>query len=431
MSDAQHEPTPDATPPAEATPPVGDPAAPAPGLDPSGGLPTGLGADPAPPAGVVGAADDPVERARAAVEDVKATEKIDQAALLAATSALAAQAAQAGPPPSVGVRVLGALCLLAFAGLAVFFGRHAYASDLGTDNARLRWFVRLAVVALPAYPAALGAWCLAKGQRPPARWNALALPFEPWWWSTLWVMSWREVRSFLARPLAYILLFFWMATFGLLFQALLQYYAGPESGGQDFQVAPTYFLTGYMYPWFVLGLLCPAATMRLLAEERAQGTLEMLLTAPVTHAQVVLSKYIGVMAFFTAMCLFLGAYVAVMRQYAAEWDWGPLFTTYLGLTLGAGLFFAIGLFTSSVTENQVVAYVLALLPILLLLFVSFLDYAVESTLVKDVVRHVNHMRLQEGLAKGVVQWKTLVFYVSSIVFFLFLAVRGVESHTWR
>jgi ABC-2 type transport system permease protein len=215
------------------------------------------------------------------------------------------------------------------------------------------------------------------------------------------------------------------------FLALLEYYAGAESWGKDFQEPPSIYVTGNFLIMFALAFLCPALTMRLLAEESANGTLEMLLTSPVTDAQVALSKFLGALSFYTAMLVGIGFYLVMIRQYATEWDWGPVLGGYLGLFLMGGFFLSIGLFTSSVTDNQIVAFILAVLPNLILVFIFLVQNVVPFDWAKEVIRHVNVWELHQEYVKGVVHWRSLAFYLSSTFFFLFLAVRGVESHTWR
>lgn len=334
-------------------------------------------------------------------------------------------------PPSPGARVVGAIWLAFGAFLVWFFASQAFGSDLGTENVRLRAVIRAAAVLVPAYPALLGLAALLTGRRPDPRWNLLSIPFEAWWYSTLATLTWREVRGFFGRPVAYIVLFFWMAVNAYFFIVILGYYGGPESWGKDFQDPPSLYVTHNFLLMFSLAFMCPALTMRLLAEESSNGTLEMLLTSPVTDAQVALSKFLGALTFYAAMLLGIAAYLLILRQYASEWDWGPVIGGYLGLFLIGAFFLSIGVFTSSVTDNQIVAFILAVLPPLFLVFIFLMQSAVPFDWAKDVIRHVNVWDLHQEFAKGIVHWRGLAFYLSSTIFFLFLAVRGVESHTWR
>jgi ABC-2 type transport system permease protein len=336
------------------------------------------------------------------------------------------------PPGSVGTRIVAVGWLALSALLVWFFAGHAFASDLGTENARLRLVVRLLSVAVPAYPGLLALQALATGRRPDPRFNVLSLPFEGWWLATLATLWWREVKGFFFRPgIASIVLFVWLIVNGYFFVRLIDYYGGPEAWGKDFQAPPSTFITGNYIVFLALVFITPALTMRLLAEEASTGSLEMLLTSPVTHAQVVLSKFLGALTFYAGMLASMAIFLVVLRTYATEWDWGPVLGGYLGLFLLGAFFISIGLFTSSITDNQIVAFILGALPNFLLFFLFFAQGAVSSDWLRAVIEHINVWELHQEFVKGVVHWRALAFYLSSTAFFLFLAVRGVESHTWR
>jgi ABC-2 type transport system permease protein len=218
---------------------------------------------------------------------------------------------------------------------------------------------------------------------------------------------------------------------GIFFFMVLNYYANPDAFGRSFEVPPSEFVTGNWITFFALCLLCPALTMRLLAEESSTGTLEMLLTAPVTDAQVALSKWLGALTYFVLMLVAMTIYLLVLRAFASEWDWGPILGGFLGLLLVGALFLSIGLFASSITDNQVVAFIVAVLPNLVLFFISVLQNNVDAEWLRQTLATVDIWNMQKEFVKGVLHWKALAFYVSSTFLFLFLAVRGVESHTWR
>ena len=343
------------------------------------------------------------------------------------------------PPASAGVRLIGLLWLAVF-GLAVWkLQAAAFGAGLqeAVENPRLRLLLQAAAVGLPGYPALLGLLALLSGRQPSGRWlpldpNPLGVPFEPWWWSSLWTMTAREVQATFARPIAYMAMFLFLIANGYLFVVLLTYYGDELALSRDLELPASYWLTQNWVLWLSLLIICPAITMRLLAEEAQLGTLEGLLTTPVTHVQVVLSKFAGAMAFYLGMLLLSGGYLAIVAKFSPEWDWGPILCGYLGLVLAGGLFLSMGLFTSSVSRSQVVAFVLSVaLCLSLWIAPQFLANQLENEAVRSVLQHVDISRQQEQLAKGLLHWRTLVFYLSSVTFFLFLSVRGVESHTWR
>lgn len=346
-----------------------------------------------------------------------------------------AESPGAGSPDGVelGTRILGGVWAVVWAVAGVLLARRVFQLDFGAENPRVLTVIRAASVVVPAYPALLGLYVALTGRRPPVRFDPLRLPFQPWWYETLGALTWREVRRVFFHPVAYVVLFVFLLMNGFLFTLLLGAYAGPLSFGRDFELPASHFVTENGWLWMSLVLICPALTMRLLAEEQREGTLEMLLTAPVTDIQVVLSKFLGTLTYYLFMTSLTLAYLAILRQYAPEWDWGPVLGGYLGLVLGGALFLSIGVFTSSVTQSQIIAYLLAALPLVgvVLVVPQFQGAEMLPAWGQAALRHVNVMQHQFEMATGVVQWKSLVFYVSSTVFFLFLAVRGVESRRWR
>ena len=356
-----------------------------------------------------------------------------EAAAPAPTPVAEAAPPAAAQPAETSTRVVGGI-LLALALIVLgLLGPEVFGRGLreGVENSRLRLVIQLVALALPGYPAALGTMALFTGRRPPERFNPLGIPFEAWWYDLLAILSWREIRAVFTRPVAYIVLFVFLAINGLLFFALLQYYAGPISLTQDFELPPNYWLTNNGTIFFSIMLICPAITMRLLAEEQDLGTLESLLTAPVTHIQVVLSKFASAVFFYSCMLFVTLGYLVILRQFANEWDWGPVLGGYLGLFLIGCLYLSIGLFTSSITRSQVIAFVIALPLIVGPFFLNMLEPGLEKEWMREVIRHVTPYGLHQDLNRGIIHWKTLVFFVSNTLFFLFLAVRGVESHRWR
>lgn len=174
----------------------------------------------------------------------------------------------------------------------------------------------------------------------------------------------------------------------------------------------------------------PAFTMRLLAEEKRSGTAELLFTAPLTDAQIVLGKY------FAALTLFLGA-MAVSLMYPAylflygEPDVGPLISGYLGTTLLGASYLVVGLFVSSLTRNQIVAFIGSLGILLVLFFVQAVTPRGGGGATKEILEALSLSWHNEDFAKGVIDLKHVAYYVMFIVFFLFATIRSVESRNWR
>src|SRR5690606_139042 len=160
--------------------------------------------------------------------------------------------------------------------------------------------------------------------------------------------------------------------------------------------------------------------------ERRSGTLEMLLTAPVTEGQVVVGKFLGALLFYVFLWLPTLLYAALLAR-ELPLDWGPIGAAYLG-TLGIGcLFLSIGIFTSALTRNQVVAAVAAFALIFLPFIPAFLEFLVNDPGLREVVQYLNLYQHMDEFSKGIVDTRRLVYYVTGTALFLFLASRAVEA----
>ena len=185
-----------------------------------------------------------------------------------------------------------------------------------------------------------------------------------------------------------------------------------------------------LLPWIFL-FLSPALTMRLWAEERKGGTIEFLLTLPVTNWQAVLAKFFGSLAFiFIALLLTLTIPVSLM--FISKMDIGPLIGSYLGALFLAGAYLSLGLFISSLTKNQIIAFVLGLVACFGFFIVGyeFVVMAAPGWLapILDSIGLGNHF---QNIAKGVIDTKDLIYYFSFIFLFLWLNVRVIERRSWK
>ena len=227
----------------------------------------------------------------------------------------------------------------------------------------------------------------------------------------------REVSAYFLSPLGYLVIFAFLALAGFFFQVILWEM-------RQATLEPMFHIMGYL-----LLLLSPLITMRLLAEEVRLGTIEGLMTAPVTDAEVVLGKFAGAFIFYALLLLPTVVYVGVLAWLGRP-DYGLIFSGYLGLLLMGGLCLSIGLLCSALTRSQVVAAVTALVALVFLFVVGALSGWLSGPLF-DVLRYAGLAAHQEGFASGTVDTRDVVYYVSATVFFLFLSVRAVESRQWR
>ncbi len=173
----------------------------------------------------------------------------------------------------------------------------------------------------------------------------------------------------------------------------------------------------------------PLLTMRLLSEEYRSGTIEMLMTAPVTEFQVILGKFLGALAFYGFMLAPTLAYVAILRVLGKP-DFGVVFSSYLGLAAMGCEFIALGLFCSTLTHNQIVAAVFALVALLVLWVIGAIgDYLPPA--LRSSVEYLGTMQHLHGFSAGRVAFRDLFYFFSLTGFWLFLSVRVLESKRWR
>lgn len=226
----------------------------------------------------------------------------------------------------------------------------------------------------------------------------------------------REFKSYLASPMAYVVTGIFLVLTGFFFS-----------------ISPaTYFETsirGFLGIGSILLLLLAAVlTMRLLAEERKMGTLELLLTAPVRDSEVIAGKFLGSLGMLTAM-LVLTLYYPLLLMWFGDPDMGPIATGYLGLFLLGGVSLAVGLFASSLTSNQLVAAVVAGGILCALWFVG----AAADLLPEALGAVINYVSLSyhfPDFIRGVIDTRGIIYYLSITVLFLFLAIRSLESSRW-
>ena len=239
-------------------------------------------------------------------------------------------------------------------------------------------------------------------------------------------LTWREIESSFYSPLSYIVLTMFLVLNGFSF-----YMALPDVQGNVSDAVRSFLGLNIVF-WLGALFIPPIITMRLLAEEKRSGTIELLMTAPVSDVQVVLSKYFGAMAFY----LFLWApsllYIIIIKRFGGIPDNGVIIASYTGIFLLGSSLISVGLFTSSLSDNQIVAAVTALVLNLLIFFVPMLSLVVEWSPVRHVLDQLWIWKhFLETFSKGVIDSFHLVFYLGLTVFFLFLAVRSLEARKWR
>ncbi|MHB8618908.1 MAG: ABC transporter permease subunit [Chloroflexota bacterium] len=228
----------------------------------------------------------------------------------------------------------------------------------------------------------------------------------------------RELQAYFASPIAYLV------SFGFLFINGYLYWVILVSSRQASLVS----VFGDMA--IVLLFISPAITMRLLSEEQRSGTIELLLTSPVREAELVLGKWLAAMALFLAMLVLTLPYPLFLLKYGQP-DIGPMLSGYLGIFLLEGVFLAVGLFMSSLTQNQIVAFVLSVGLLLVLWLLQGGGQNLGQGGGNPVLTYIALSPHYDGFTSGSIQLKDLVYYVSLILLALFLTVRSLETRRWR
>ena len=234
------------------------------------------------------------------------------------------------------------------------------------------------------------------------------------------VIARRELNAYFLSPLAYVVLAGFALVHGLLFVISLS----RAQFDPDLRVMQAFWDTLWL-----LMFAAPVVTMRLISEEVGTGTIQTLLTAPVTHAEVVLGKYLGALIFTMVMVLPLGLEVAFVSS-VSPLDFGPVMAGLLGVFLVAGQFLALGVLCSCFTRAQIVSAVLTLVA-LLALFVLWKLVGDGAPGAARALRYVAPPMHFMSFIRGVVDTRDLVYFAATTVWVLYLSVRVLEYRSRR
>lgn len=245
--------------------------------------------------------------------------------------------------------------------------------------------------------------------------------------SGFWPIFKRELFSFYVTPLAWVVMTGFLLIQGLHFYLVLSNYAGQMTLSADAGPMQAFFgQTVFLY--LPLLFTCPVLTMRLFAEERRSGTIEPLLTAPVTTVAVVLGKYAAVLVAY--LLLWLPTVVYAYTVDEAGWlDWNVVASSYLAVAaVGAG-YLAIGLMTSAMTTSQLSAAIMSAMTIIGLFILGIGEYIFPEGTARELCSYVSVWGQMNDFSRGVVDSRRLVFDATAIVLPLFITVRAVDA--WR
>ena len=229
-------------------------------------------------------------------------------------------------------------------------------------------------------------------------------------------IAWREIQTYFTSPMGYIV--------ALVFLALTGFFFGLSVS----DLFPEATISSYIEPSaFILVLLAPAMTMRLMAEEQKLGTVELLLTSPVRDWEVVLGKFLASLTFFVVTLSLTLYYVVLLYAFGSP-DPGPVWSGYLGLILYGATALSVGLLASSLTNNQIVALVVGFGILLILSLIDLASGQVDGVW-ETVLSQIGLTSHLDDFSRGVVDTNNIIYYLSVTAVFLFLTVRAVETQT--
>jgi ABC-2 type transport system permease protein len=244
-----------------------------------------------------------------------------------------------------------------------------------------------------------------------------------------WPIFKRELFAFFVTPLAWVLIVAFLVVQGLHFFLLVDHFARQESPMGD-ETPLSAFFGNTVLLYLVLFMLVPPMTMRVFAEERRSGTIEALMTAPVSSTAVVLAKYAGVLTTYVVMWLPTLLYVVILGR-TGPLDWRAAASAYLGVFLVGAAYLAIGVCASALTQSQFLAMVSTALVLLVLFILGVGEFVTrEGTVMHAICEHVSVWAHMTELASGIVDSRRIVFYASLVVLSLFVTTRAVESWRW-
>ncbi len=252
----------------------------------------------------------------------------------------------------------------------------------------------------------------------------------------VWPIFKKEMRLYFTSPVAWVIITMFLFIAGYFFYSIFAFYtlASMQSAMNPQMARELNVTDSVLRPLFsnvsvILLLLMPLITMRLFAEERRSGTIELLLTYPVRDGAVLVGKYLAALALYAIMLALTLLYPGIVI-YFARVEWGPLVTGYLGLLLMGATFLAVGIFASSLTENQIVAAITTFGTLLMLWVVGWSAEYVGGPWGR-VLSHLSILEHFDTFARGVLDTKDVIFYVDVTIVALFLTLRSLEARRWK
>src|SRR5438045_6388639 len=241
----------------------------------------------------------------------------------------------------------------------------------------------------------------------------------------------KELRGYFASPIAYIVIGLFALAYGYFFYALLLFFdrSSMQMAGVGAQQAANVneqlISPAFQNTMVVFLFILPMVTMRTYSEEKRSGTIELLLTSPLTDAEIILGKFFGALGLYAAMLLVTLLYIGILFVYGHP-EWRPVIAAYVGLLLMGGAFVSIGLLISSTTSNQIVAGVVTFVVFLLLWIVGWFADSAGPT-IGPITQYLSITEHFDDFSKGIIDSKHVIYYLSLITFGLFLTAKSVDT----
>lgn len=239
----------------------------------------------------------------------------------------------------------------------------------------------------------------------------------------------REIASYFLSPVAYLTAVFFLATLGFGFWFNINIL---RQGATAVEFIRAMHASAFV--WIAVLFAIPVITMRTFAEEKKTGTIETLMTAPVSDTAVVLAKFTGAVVFYVVMWLPTLGYAYVVNQFSSDplvLDMGAIAGSYLGGGLIAMMFIAFGVLFSAITSNQILAAIMTFATLTMLFLTGFLVYVGPMPWMREYIGYVSSVLHMFDFSRGVVDTRPVIFYLSTTAWLLFAAVKAVEARRWK
>lgn len=234
----------------------------------------------------------------------------------------------------------------------------------------------------------------------------------------IWAIFKKELQTYFFSPVAYIVFSSFLLITGYLFWVVMV-------SSKLATMEPLLFNAGFV---FLLG--SPVLTMRLISEERKTNTIELLLTSPISPSEIVIGKFLACFTVFLVLMGLTLQYPQILSSYSSNLDFGPILSGYIGFTLLGAAFISLGLFASSLSENQIISAMVSFALLLFFWIIGWTKYALEGP-VGEAISKISLFERYSDFLKGIVDSGNVIYFVVFTIVWLFLATRVLESDRWR